>query len=75
MWVLSIILLIIFVVFFIFLFIGGGFITSIVFNKDTTCVGLDTTDKQNIAKMTMVMFWIIFIPVFIIAGVAIFAYT
>ena len=56
--------LLIYVTFIIFIIVGGGFITNILFNigYDTSCVGLVTRTKLNIAKMTIVIFWIIFIP-------------
>ena len=56
--------LISYVAFITFILIGGGFITDVLFNAEynTDSVGLDTRDKKNIAKMSIVMFWIVFIP-------------
>jgi hypothetical protein len=54
----------VYLAFIIFIFVGAGFITNVLFNAeyDTSCVGLDNRTKLNIAKMTIVMFWIVFIP-------------
>jgi hypothetical protein len=56
--------LILYITFATFIFVGGGFITNVLFNVkyDPSCVGLDNETKLNIAKMTIVIFWIIFIP-------------
>jgi len=56
--------LVVLLLFSTFLIVGGGFITNVLFNSDydTGCVGLDTRDKKNIAKMSIVFFWIVFIP-------------
>ena len=60
----SIFILVLYVVFITFIIVGGGFITNVLFNSeyDTGCVGIDTRDKKNIAKMSIVMFWMVFIP-------------
>ena len=54
----------VYLAFIIFILLGGGYITNILFSSsyDTACVGLDT-DKKNIAKMSIVMFWMVFIPI------------
>jgi len=59
----EIIILLVFITFITFIFVGGGFLTNILWNSDydVSCVGLNTQDKRNIAKMTMIMFWIVFI--------------
>ena len=56
--------LLVYIAFVVFIFVGGGFITNVLFNVefDPSCVGLDNRTKLNIAKMTVVMFWIVFIP-------------
>ena len=56
--------LIVYLAFITFIFVGAGFITNVLFNNeyDTNCVGLNNNTKLNIAKLTIVMFWIIFIP-------------
>ena len=61
---LKIIILFAYIAFITFIFVGAGFITNILFNVkyDVSCVGLDTKTKLNVAKMTIVMFWIVFIP-------------
>jgi len=57
----KIIALSLYTIFAIFIFIGGGFITNILFSQyDTSCVGIDTTTKLNIARLTIIMFWIVF---------------
>lgn len=58
----KIIALSLYLIFAIFIFIGGGFITNILFsNYDTSCVGINTKTELNIARLTMIMFWIVFI--------------
>ena len=55
--------------FVIMIFIGGAFITKILFNSTRTqleCVNLSKTDDINIAKMTIILFWIVFIPLCIL---------
>jgi hypothetical protein len=55
--------------FIILLYIGGGFITNAVFKKSEaqlSNVGLDNSDQIHIAQMTMVIFWIFFIPLSIL---------
>ena len=61
--------ILLYITFVILIFIGGGFITKILFNSSNTqleCVGLNNTNDLNIAKMTTVLFWIVFIPLCII---------
>ncbi len=60
--------ILLFIAFATFIFVGGGFITNILFNVkyDLSCVGLDSETKLNIAKMTIIMFWIVFIPICIL---------
>jgi hypothetical protein len=66
--IIKIVALIIFITFVTFIFIGGGFITNILFNAgfDPSCVGIDNINKLRIAQMTIVLFWIVFIPLCII---------
>jgi len=57
--------ILLYITFVILIFIGGIFITKILFNSNDTqlsCIGLDNKDQLNIAKMTIVLFWIVFIP-------------
>jgi len=56
--------LVLYLAFITFIFVGAGFITNVLFNNeyDTSCVGLNNNTKLNIAKLTIVMFWIVFIP-------------
>lgn len=54
--------LLVYLTFLILIIIGAAFISNVLFNTDTTCVGIDTTVKLNIAKMTIIIFWIIFVP-------------
>jgi len=62
--IIKIVVLVLYVSFITFIFVGGGFITNVLYNSEynTSCVGLDNNTKLNIAKMTIVMFWIVFIP-------------
>jgi len=62
--IIKIVVLVLYVSFITFIFVGGGFITNVLFNSEynTDFVGLDNREKKNIAKMTIVMFWIVFIP-------------
>jgi hypothetical protein len=57
-------LLLLYITFITLILVGAGFITNVLFNKgfDSSCVGLDNETKLNLAKMTLVIFWIIFIP-------------
>jgi hypothetical protein len=68
--------LILYITFITFIFVGGSFITNVLFDKknDTNCVGIDNETKLNIAKMTIVMFWIIFIPLCLLPIVLGFKY-
>ena len=55
--------------FIVLIFIGGGFITKILFNsspEQLDCINLSKKDDLNIAKMTIVLFWIVFIPLCIL---------
>ena len=54
--------LLVYLTFLILIIIGAAFISNVLLNTDTTCVGIDTTVKLNIAKMTIIIFWIIFVP-------------
>jgi len=61
--------ILLYITFVILILIGGGFITKILFNSSKTqldCVGLNNTNELNLAKMTTVLFWIVFIPLCII---------
>ena len=60
--------LLFYVAFVVFIFVGGGFITNVLFNSDLdpSCVGLDNRTKLNIAKLTIIMFWVVFIPLCIL---------
>ena len=66
--IIKIVALILFVAFATFIFVGGGFITNVLFNIgfDPRCVGLDNEAKLNLAKLTIIMFWIMFIPLFLL---------
>ena len=57
-------LLIVYITFITFIYLGGGFITNVLWNKgfDPACVGLDNDAKLGIAKFTNIIFWIVFIP-------------
>ena len=51
--------------FIIMIFIGGAYITKILFNstpEQLECINLTKKDDLNIAKMTIILFWIVFIP-------------
>lgn len=62
--------------FIIFIFVGAGFISNVLYSSSSDelqCVGLDNKDKVNIAKLTIVMFWIIFIS--LLASVSVVYYS
>jgi len=62
--IIKIVALLSYLTFITFILVGGGFITNVLFNSEynTDTVGLNNRDKKNIAKMSIVMFWIVFIP-------------
>lgn len=63
--ILLILLSLLYLVFIIFIYIGGGFITDVLFNSEPgqlTCINLNDKTRLNIAKMSIVIFWIIIIP-------------
>ncbi len=63
--------------FVIFIFIGGGYITNILYKSDKSqlaCIDLDKTDKLNIAKLSIVLFWIVFIPLCILPLIIVLGY-
>lgn len=66
--IIKILVLILYLTFVAFIFVGGGFITNILYNKDfnPSTVGLDNETKLNIAKLTIIMFWIVCVPLFIL---------
>lgn len=74
--VVKIVAVIALLVFAIFIFIGGGFVTDVLFNEkyDTSCVGINTDTKLNIAKLSIVMFWIVFIPLCLLPIALVFGY-
>lgn len=50
------------------IFLGGGYITEILFGNDIhklECINLADKDKLNIAKLTIIIFWIIFTSLFL----------
>lgn len=70
-------LTLLYLIFVIFIFIGGGFITNVLFSKpidELAIVGLDNEAKINISKMTIVLFWIVFIPLCMLPFVLLAAY-
>ena len=69
------VLLLSYITFIIFIFIGGGYITNALFNSEPVqlvCVGINNETHLNIAKMSIVLFWIVFIPLFLLP-IALFA--
>jgi hypothetical protein len=61
--------ILLYITFIILIFIGSGFITKILFysnNQQLACIGLNNTNELNIAKMTIVLFWIVFTPLCIL---------
>jgi hypothetical protein len=63
------ILLLAYLAFVIFIFIGGGFITKLLFNSDPNqlrSIGINTETEINIGKMTIILFWLVFIPLTIV---------
>ena len=58
-----------YITFVILILIGGIYLSNIVFNESSAnleFVGIDTTDKRNICRMVIVLFWIVFIPLCIL---------
>lgn len=55
---------ILYLAFITLIYVGAAFITNILFNKgfDPECVGLDNNAKIGLARFTIVIFWIGFIP-------------
>jgi hypothetical protein len=55
---------ILYLAFMTFIFVGAGFITNILFNLeyDTNRIELNSDTKVTIAQMTIILFWIVFIP-------------
>lgn len=69
------VLLLSYITFIIFIFIGGGYITNALFNSEPVqlvCVGINNETQLNIAKMSIVLFWIVFIPLSLLP-IALFA--
>ena len=67
--VLGWVLLLAYITFILFIFIGGGYITKILFNSSDSqlsCVGLSDKTELNIAKLTIILFWLVFIPLCIL---------
>ena len=62
-------------IFIIFIFIGGGFISNVLFSKsadDLSHVGLDTGDKIRISQMTIIIFWLLFLPLVIYGSLVVY---
>jgi hypothetical protein len=58
-------LLLSYIAFVIFIFIGAGFISDALFKSalwELEFVGIKDNTQLNIAKMTIILFWIVFIP-------------
>lgn len=63
--ILLILLALLYLTFIIFIYIGGGFITDVLFHSEPeqlTCINLNDRTRLNIAKMAIVIFWIVIIP-------------
>jgi amino acid transporter len=63
------VLLLAYITFILFIFIGGGYITKILFNSNNqqlSSVGLSDKTELNIAKLTIILFWLVFIPLCIL---------
>jgi hypothetical protein len=61
----------------LFIFIGGGYITNVLFNSEPAqlaCVDITNETQLNIAKMTNVLFWIVFIPLSLLPFVLLAGY-
>jgi len=53
-----------YITFIILIFVGAGFITQVVFNSNAEqleVIGL-TQSQANLARMSIVLFWLVFIP-------------
>lgn len=58
-----------------FIYVSGSFITNVLFNtnKDNLqSVGITTDTQLNIGKITIILFWIVFIPLTLLP-IALFA--
>jgi hypothetical protein len=68
-------LLLSYLAFVIFIYIGAGFITKALFKSadwELRFVGINNDTELNIAKMTIILFWIVFIPLSLLP-IALFA--
>ena len=61
---LNIAILACYVIFMVFIIVGASFITNVLFNKeyDPSCVGLTDAGRLGFARMTIIVFWLVFIP-------------
>lgn len=63
--VLAGIVILAYITFVILIIIGGAFITRVLYNssdEELSVVGIDNTNNIKIAKLTIVIFWITFLP-------------
>lgn len=70
----KLIILLFYIAFLVFFYVGAGYITDILFNVkyDLSTVGLDNNGKVGITRFTMVIFWIVFIPLSFLPFVKLF---
>jgi len=70
-------LLLAYITFVVLIFVGGGYITNALFNSkpdQLSCVDITNETQLNIAKMTNVLFWIVFIPLSLLPFVLLAGY-
>lgn len=70
----KLIILLFYLAFLVFFYVGAGYITDVLFNVkyDLSTVGLDNNGKVGITRFTMVIFWIVFIPLSFLPFVKLF---
>lgn len=55
----------VYLTFIILTFIGAGYVSDVVFNStrdQLDQVGLNTNFKRGLAKFTIILFWLVFVP-------------
>jgi hypothetical protein len=75
--ILLLIVILLYITFIIMIFVGGGFITKVLYNSSDIHlynVGIQNKTDLNIAKMTIVLFWMVFIPLCILPLIFIIGY-
>jgi hypothetical protein len=70
----KLIILIFYIAFLTFFYIGAAFITNTLFNIEYNLsnVGLDNNAKVGLTRFTIVIFWIVFIPLSLLPFIKLF---